>query len=278
MMKPEDVDLKLYKLLVFDIDSTILPRGSQLHPFTLEVLQRLRERGIACTLATGKNLPSAKVTADELAIDIPLILSNGTLIETRFGEVLARTALPETITQQVMRICTDWPQDLVMYIGDGLFFPEMTENLSTTYGKVPFGLHQVGDWQSITDLFPLVNKCVAVDHQSYTNLLALEKAFRKNVNGQADVLFTCPQLLEVVPKGVDKATGMQELAGLLGIRMDEIMAFGDFDNDTSMLAAAGLGVAVENSSPAAIASADLVIGSCDQNGPAVFLDRLLDAL
>ena len=277
-MKPEDVELKHYKLLVFDIDSTILPRGGRLHPFTLGVLQRLREKGFAFTLATGKNLPSAKATADELGIDIPLILSNGTLIENRFGEVLARTALPETITQQVMRICTDWPQDMVMYIGDGLYFLEMSENLSKTYGKVPFGLHAVGEWQSIAGLLPLVNKCVAVDHQSYPNLLSLEAAFKENVDGQADVLFTCPQLLEVVPKGVDKASGLRELAGLLGIRMEAVMAFGDYDNDATMLAAAGLGVAVENASPAAIDSADMVVGSCDENGPAVFLDRLLGRL
>jgi Cof subfamily protein (haloacid dehalogenase superfamily) len=277
-MKPDEIDLTHYKLLIFDIDSTILPRGGHLHPFTLEVLQRLRERGFTYTLATGKNLPSAKVTADELGIDIPLILSNGALIENRFGEVLARTTLPETITQNIMRICAEWPQDLVLYIGDGLYFLEMTENLSKTYGKVPFGLHAVGDWQAIAGLFPLANKCVAVDHTDYANLIALEQKFKEHVNGKTDVLFTCPQLLEVVPKGVDKASGLRELAGLLGIRMDEVMAFGDYDNDATMLAAAGLGVAVANASPAAIASADLVIGSCDENGPAVFLNLLLDTM
>ena len=181
-MKPDEIDLTHYKLLVFDIDSTILPRGGQLHPFTLEVLQRLRERGFTYTLATGKNLPSAKVTADELGIDIPLILSNGALIENRFGEVLARTTLPETITQNIMRICAEWPQDLVLYIGDGLYFLEMTENLFKTYGKVPFGLHAVKGWKSVAELFSLVNKCVAVDHMDYPNLLALEKTFQKNVN------------------------------------------------------------------------------------------------
>ena len=57
--------------------------------------------------------------------------------------------------------------------------------------------------------------------------------------------------------------------------MSEVMAFGDYDNDVEMLTAAGLGVVVENGSAAAKASADLIIGACDQNGPAKFLENLM---
>jgi hydroxymethylpyrimidine pyrophosphatase-like HAD family hydrolase len=64
----------------------------------------------------------------------------------------------------------------------------------------------------------------------------------------------------------------------LEIEMREVMAFGDYDNDIEMLKAAGLGIAVENGSEAAKASADLVIGSCDQNGPAKFLEVLMRAI
>jgi hydroxymethylpyrimidine pyrophosphatase-like HAD family hydrolase len=55
------------------------------------------------------------------------------------------------------------------------------------------------------------------------------------------------------------------------------MAFGDYDNDIGMLKAAGLGVAVQNGSTAAKASADLVIDPCDQNGPAKFLEVLMNS-
>ena len=81
--------------------------------------------------------------------------------------------------------------------------------------------------------------------------------------------------LEVMPKGVNKATGLKHLAEEMHIRMDEILAFGDFENDVAMLAEVGLGVAVENACDLAKQNADLIIGSCAENGPAEFLDQLI---
>ena len=56
------------------------------------------------------------------------------------------------------------------------------------------------------------------------------------------------------------------------------MTFGDGDNDAEMLVGAGLGVSLENGSDLAKASANLTIASSDDNGPAKFLDELLDDL
>jgi hypothetical protein len=57
--------------------------------------------------------------------------------------------------------------------------------------------------------------------------------------------------------------------------MGEILAFGDFDNDTEMLKAVGFGAAVSNATDSTKANADLIIGSCAENGPAVFLNDLI---
>jgi len=78
-----------------------------------------------------------------------------------------------------------------------------------------------------------------------------------------------------MPKGVTKATGLKQLVDEMGVCMDEIIAFGDFDNDAAMLAEVGLGVAVENACDLAKQSADLIIGSCAENGPAEFLNHLI---
>jgi hypothetical protein len=60
--------------------------------------------------------------------------------------------------------------------------------------------------------------------------------------------------------------------------MGEVMAFGDYENDLPMLAAAGLGVVVAGATKAALESADIQVGSCEQEGPARFLAGLLDRL
>jgi len=85
-------------------------------------------------------------------------------------------------------------------------------------------------------------------------------------------------MLEVMPKGVTKLKAIQRLVEMLGISMEEVMTFGDGDNDAEMLEGAGLGVSLENGSDHAKASANLTIASCDENGPAKFLEKLLDDL
>ena len=60
--------------------------------------------------------------------------------------------------------------------------------------------------------------------------------------------------------------------------MREVMAFGDYDNDAPMLAAAGLGVVVAGATKAALESADIQVGSCEQEGPARFLAGLLKGM
>jgi hydroxymethylpyrimidine pyrophosphatase-like HAD family hydrolase len=114
-----------------------------------------------------------------------------------------------------------------------------------------------------------------IDWQSQENLSKLESIFDRELKGQAEYLRTNINHLELMPMGVNKATGLKHLADEMHIGMDEILAFGDFENDVAMLAEVGLGVAVENACELAKQNANLIIGSCAENGPAEFLDQLI---
>jgi hypothetical protein len=81
-----------------------------------------------------------------------------------------------------------------------------------------------------------------------------------------------------MPNGISKATGLEFLSKELGITMGEILAFGDYDNDTEMLKAVGFGAAVANATERTKANADLIIGSCADNGPAEFLNDLMQKI
>ena len=278
MKNPHNVNLREYKLIVFDIDGTLIGRNQALQAFTKETLLRLRKLGWDFTLATGKTLPATKDLADELEIDLPLILCNGGLIQTRFGEIMNRISMPLEVTREIARICDERGQDLVLYIEDGLYVRTLTDNMLPIYGIVQAGLHEVGEWDSLGDRLAITNKCVAVDTHPENELEALEAVFRAALNGRADMMRTCPELLDVVPHGVNKAVGMKKLVEKLGIAIGEVMAFGDYDNDAPMLAAAGLGAAVGGATRAALESADIQVGSCEHEGPASFLAGLLKGM
>lgn len=268
-------DIHNYKLIVFDIDGTLVGSSHELDAYTKDILMRMKERGIRFTLATGKNLPATKPLADELEIDLPLILSNGGMVETRFREVVDQSTLPLKVTEKVIGICDERNKDLVFYIGNLIVMKQMNENIFPIYSNVENGLVEVGEWKTILDQLAGANKCLVVDRFNQKNLFDLEKIFKKEIGGGADILHTSNQLLEVIPLGVTKVTGIEILAGMLNIQMEEVMAFGDYDNDVQMLSAVGLGVAVANASEAAKESADLIIGSCEENGVANFLNLLI---
>jgi Cof subfamily protein (haloacid dehalogenase superfamily) len=84
-------------------------------------------------------------------------------------------------------------------------------------------------------------------------------------------------LLEIAAAGVTKATGLAELAASHGIAPDEVAAIGDMPNDVPMLQWAGASYAVANAHPAALAAADEVLGSNDDDAVAGLIERLLAA-
>ncbi len=268
MIEPNQV-----KLLAFDLDGTLIAAHQAVSPFTKSVLMRLRARGILSTIATGRILPAVTSFADDLEIDIPLILSNGGILQNRRGELTAFTALPLDVIQDTIQVAADQKRDLVIYICDNIYILRNNDNISPTYGKTSAYLHEVGSWDAIADKLPGANKCVIVDQTNEQNLIEAEAALRTALDGRAVTLRSSKALLEVQPNGITKATGLRQLADSLGISLDQVIAFGDYDNDAEMLQAAGLGVAVGEATPACLANADLLVAPPEADGPAHFLEE-----
>jgi Cof subfamily protein (haloacid dehalogenase superfamily) len=96
----------------------------------------------------------------------------------------------------------------------------------------------------------------------------------KHVGLEGDITYSTNKgLVEIVPLGISKATGVDELARPLGITAEGVVAFGDMPNDVPMLGWAGLGVAMGNAHPDAVAAADEVTASNAEDGVARVLER-----
>ncbi len=271
-------DLGYFQLFVFDIDGTLTGSEHTIRPFTKETLLRMRKAGFLYTLATGKSLSGTIAQANLLEVDLPLVLINGGMLQRRDGTVLHAETLPAEIVKRVVDLCAVHTCDLVMYIDDGIFYKEMTANLRPVYGHLSSGMHPVHDWRRISDRFDKVNKCLVVDTQNQKNLFMMESVFGHALDKSADVLHTSKMLLEVMPREVNKLSGLKKLTARMGIPLSKVMAFGDYDNDVEMLSGVGFGVAVANASRRAKEAADLIIEDAEMEGPAMFLASLLDRL
>jgi Cof subfamily protein (haloacid dehalogenase superfamily) len=88
------------------------------------------------------------------------------------------------------------------------------------------------------------------------------------VNGRATVVQALPEMMEILPAGASKGTGVQRLLDHLGVPIDQVMAIGDGENDIEMLAMVGWGVAMANGTERTKSVAQAVTSSNDEDGVA----------
>jgi len=272
---PDQINILDYDLIVFDIDGTIHDSNHQLHPFTQQTLLKLHEIPIPFTLATGKNLPATRKTADALGARLPLVLSNGCMLQKKTGEVLYKEALPENVTRMIIQICESRNLDLAIFIDNDIYIKEMNHNYGILHDYGSPELIPVGNWVEMDNHLARIHKLMVIDRVSQDNLLSLEQIYRSHIKDEVEYCHTLKEMLEVMPAGVSKKSALQFLLNEENIPFERVIAFEDGDNDVEMVSAAGLGIAVENGSEKVKGAAKLVIPSCDENGPAQFLDQLI---
>jgi len=277
-MKETHINLSDYRLVVFDIDGTIEDSRHVLHNETRDTLLRLRGFGIDFTLATGKHYSSCRSTINALQVKLPLIISNGCLIQKPDGEILHAEYLHPEITKEFIRICKENNCDMALYIEDAVYVKKITQNISILIEYGAPELKEIDSWSMLDGCLRHVNKCLAADRGCRQNLFDLEQICRKRIGDVVEYCQTVPEMFEIMPKGVSKMSALRWIVDYLGIGLDEVMSFGDSDNDAEMLAGTGLSIVVANGSPLAKENADLIIDSCDHNGPARFLKALMDKL
>ncbi len=270
-----DIKINQFKLFVFDVDGTILQLHHELDPLTQSVLCELKDLGFAITLATGKNMKSTRALAEKLQIELPLVLSNGCVLQSLDGTIHQKHYLSVGFVWQLIEECERMSLDLAVHIDEDIYVQEETNNLSILYTYGSPSLEVVGEWNTINELFPKAYKCLVVDRNSRVPLLELERRMRSKVGDSVAYCHTLTEMLEFMPEGVSKMTGIRAITEEMDISLQSVMAFGDGNNDAEMLAAVGFGAAVENAAKSAKDSADWVVPSCANNGPAQFLQYLM---
>lgn len=266
-----------YKLLVLDVDGTLLNNDKEISSRTLAALLKVQQMGIHIVLASGRPtygiLPVAKKL--ELGNYGGYILSyNGAqIIDARTGEVLFEKRInPEMLpylekkarkngfsifTYTEDRIITDHPED-----------PHIREEALLNNMK----LVEEPEFSIAIDFAPC--KCMLVSDDEEA-LVGLEEHWRKRLNGALDVFRSEPFFLEVVPCSVDKANTLGILMEKLDVKPEEVIAIGDGVCDFSMIQMAGLGVAMGNAQDSVKVCADVVTASNEEDGVALAVEKAI---
>ena len=210
------IKLSDYKLIVFDIDGTIQDSNHNLHPYTKKVLLKLHNARIPFTLATGKNLPAVKPLAEDLEIKLPLILSNGCVLQAVDGLEFEKHVLPIEIVLKVIKICEEGGWDLAIYLDEGIHIKKMNHNLELLIDYGSPGLIEIGEWSKIAGRFGEVHKCLVVERSSLDELLNLKKYMKRNWVTRLNIVIPCPECWRLCQRALPNSKPFKNLQKCLG--------------------------------------------------------------
>jgi Cof subfamily protein (haloacid dehalogenase superfamily) len=233
------------KLLVFDLDGTLLDRNQRVPAKLRTLLLQLRAEGIETTIATGRIHAAAAPFIRSLEIGIPVILFNGALLAEPDGTPRSVHSLPLSDALAALEIARDHPIHPQLYLRpiDRCFYAgELTEPLREFSRKDGIPSQVVGDlaaYLRAAALDPMKLLFVGPREQ----LIRFREEFR-SVAPDPTCVLSETTYLEILPPGITKGVALLELSQAIGVPTDQMIAFGDNHNDAEMIEAAGVGVAM----------------------------------
>lgn len=264
------------KLVVVDLDGTLLNELSQLSEGNEAALKKAIEQGVQIVIATGKTRISAATIIEKLGLTTPGIYLQGLTIYQSDGSISYQKTLEPDIARQVITFAEDRGYDVIAYSGSRILARSVgkkAEELATKYGEpMPEG---VGPLQNILEEMP-IHKIIAMKEGEPRKIKALRWQLEMQLDGKARLVQAMiDDMVEILPPKASKGIALQTLLKQMGISANEVMAIGDGENDIEMLQLAGIGVAVGNADAKLKAVADHVVGGNDVDGVAEALEKFV---
>lgn len=268
----------MIRLIATDLDGTVARSDATLSDRTRAAFAAAVDAGIAVTAVSGRQVCSIAAVVAGSALIGPAIGSNGAVAmnaatgETYFEELLAvdaQTALAHAMAERFPGLAAVSVRD-----GGNLYVTQWGFSGPHAPGTAQVAWPVVHRRASLAEVLAEPSVKLVLRHPDHSPDELYAAAVDLAVPGCHPTL-SGADFLEVAREGVTKASALARVCAGLGIAAHEVLAFGDNVNDVEMLAWAGHGVATRNAQPEALAAADEVTASNDEDGVALVVERLL---
>lgn len=267
-----------YKLLVLDVDGTLLNSKKQITQRTHATLRKAQQMGLKIVLASGRPTYGLKPIAE--AIELKnyegyfLSYNGGQIFKCQQGhnELLFEKRINPKLIPLLEEKAKEYGCDIFTYHLDFI----VTNNPDNPYIRHESEINnmrliQTDNFSETIDFWPC--KCVLVNNDESV-LAKLEEHWKKRLSGSLAVIRSEPYFLEFVPPFIDKSNTLGVLLDKLHIKAEEIVAIGDGVRDYSMIQLAGMGVAMGNAQESVQACADRTTLTNDEDGVAVAIESI----
>lgn len=243
-----------------------------LDPRDVKALDAIRASGVTVVACTGRPFPGALPWVRRLGLEGPIICYQGAEVRSADGGTLLDHGVPHALAMEVIRFARERNLHVQAYRDDALIVERDRPEAHEYADHAQMQIHVVPD---LDTAMGLTTPKLVIVAAAETNERLLPET-RELWKGRLTIATSVPDYLEFTSVDSDKAKALAFLGEALGVPREEIVAVGDGRNDATMIAWAGLGVAVEGSPAEVIAAADRTIPGPGHGGIQQLADVLVE--
>ena len=261
------------KLIATDIDGTLVSNQGIITERSLRAIRSAKEKGITVAIATGRFPENAYMLLEDYGLRLPIIGVNGARVVDESLREISSHEMDREAVRQTLNVLLNAGSDFFIF-GDHAICtatPQRKHHSELSQGDriKALGFQYYHGKEEVEEFIAhhAVYKFFVCDNMPLPPIRQALSA----VPG-IDLTQSGYNNIEIMPAGVDKGQGVRDLAAVMGISMNEVIALGDQSNDIPMLKAAGWGVAMGNASEETKSAARFVTASYAEEGFAKALE------
>ncbi len=274
------------KAIALDIDGTLTNDRKIVTPRTREALLAAQDAGVKLILSSGRPIQGLRAIASDLGLDAHdglLVAFNGAhVVDAQTDEVLYDQPIDVDTMRSLIGHIRQF--DVIPWItrGRNLFVERSSRHVIRYRGAdldiveyersmCDLELCEIDDLLDVCDVPHDKLLCAGEPEYLQEHWRAMGGPFE----GRLSAMFTADFYYEFMAPGINKGRALANALSVLDIHASEVVAFGDGQNDVSMIEWAGMGVAMANAVDEAKAAADMVTASNNEDGIALALEKIM---
>lgn len=274
------------KAIILDIDGTLYTSEKKISPRTLNALLKAQDKGVKLILASGRPARGMFDVAKELKMnehDGLLVSYNGAaVIDCQTNELLFNQAMTVDEAKAVLNHLENFDVMPMIAKGEYMYVNNVYNNnihykdqdINIIQYESRGGKYLLCEKEHLADFVDFeLNKILIAGDPDY--LAKNFEAIRRPFVGKLSSMFTAAFYYEFTANGIDKGNALRKVLTPMGIDAQDCIAFGDGQNDMSIIEFAGLGVAMENAVDELKNAAQEITASNNNDGIALVVERYL---
>ena len=260
----------MYKLVVLDLDGTLLNEQSMISKYNKKILFDLAAQDVKIILASGRPYQSMLKFAEELELNSPLIANNGALIKRPRGEIVAQQGIETSLAEEIIDYANKFDLHISFYFPNQICVEEINDKADVHIEEEKVMPQAVGDLKETLEQPPINILFNLERERMQQTVMKLEEKFGEQVS----IAQTTSNYIDVTGQNVNKGTGLEILLKKYNISTAEVVAFGNNYNDLALLKMAGLGVVTANAPQDIKEESDMETLSNEEHGVGKALEEL----